>query len=51
MLKPEIEAALNSQLNMEQAAAQEYLAMVAYFEHMSLHAFAAFRRAQCAEEP
>ena len=50
MLKPEIEAALNSQLNMEQAAAQEYLAMAAYFEHMSLQGFAAFMRAQCAEE-
>ena len=50
MLKPEIEAALNSQLNMEQTAAHEYLAMAAYFEQQSLGGFAGFMRAQSAEE-
>jgi ferritin len=50
MLKPEIEAALNSQLNYEQGAAQEYLAMAAYFAQMNLPGFAAFMRAQNAEE-
>ena len=50
MLKSEIEAALNKQLNYEQGAAQEYLAMAAYFEDKSLPGFAKFMRAQCAEE-
>ena len=50
MLKPETEAALNSQLNMEQTAAHEYLAMAAYFEQQSLGGFAGFMRAQVAEE-
>ena len=50
MLKTEIEAALNSQLNMEQTAAHEYLAMAAYFEQQSLQGFAGFMRAQSVEE-
>jgi ferritin len=50
MLKPEIEAALNNQLNYEQGAAQEYLAMAAYFDQMNLPGFAAFMRAQNTEE-
>ena len=50
MLKPEIEAALNSQLNMEQTAAHEYLAMAAFFEQQSLGGFAGFMRAQSTEE-
>ena len=32
MLQPPIESALNTQLNEEQTAAQEYLAMAAWFE-------------------
>ena len=50
MLKPEIEAALNKQLNWEQTAAQEYLAMAAYFEGASLRGFAKFMRKQAEEE-
>jgi ferritin len=50
MLKPEIEAALNKQLNYEQGAAQEYLAMAAYFAQKNLPGFASFMRAQSAEE-
>ena len=50
MLKPQIEAALNNQLNYEQGAAQEYLAMSAYFAQKNLPGFAAFMRAQNAEE-
>ncbi len=50
MLKPEIETALNAQLNQEQTAAQEYLAMAAYFEERSLKGFAGFMRSQAEEE-
>jgi ferritin len=50
MLKPEIEAALNQQVNYEQTAAQAYLAMSAYFDAENLPGFAKFMRAQCAEE-
>ncbi|MHC4128468.1 MAG: ferritin [Planctomycetota bacterium] len=50
MLKSEIEAALNQQLNYEQNAAQEYLAMAAYFDDQNLPGFAKFMRAQCKEE-
>ncbi|MHC5007785.1 MAG: ferritin [Planctomycetota bacterium] len=50
MLKSEIEAALNHQINYEQGAAQEYLAMAAYFDDQNLPGFAKFMRAQCAEE-
>lgn len=50
MLKPEIEAALNDQLNMEQTVAQDYLAMAAYFESQNLKGFATFMRAQSDEE-
>ncbi len=50
MLKPDIEAALNAQLNEEQTAAQEYLAMAAFFEQQSLKGFAGFMRRQAEEE-
>jgi ferritin len=50
MLKSEIEAALNKQLNYEQGAAQEYLAMAAWFDDQNLSGFAKFMRTQCAEE-
>ena len=50
MLKPEIETALNAQINQEQAAAREYLAMHAYFTGQNLKGFAAFMRRQCEEE-
>lgn len=50
MLKPEIESALNDQLNMEQTVAQDYLAMAAYFESQNLKGFATFMRAQSDEE-
>ncbi len=50
MLKPVIETALNKQVNFEQAAAHEYLAMVAYFEKLNLRGFAKFMRKQFDEE-
>jgi len=50
MLKPEIEKALNHQLNEEQTASQEYLAMAAWFEDKNLRGFAAFMRRQSDEE-
>ncbi len=50
MLKPVIETALNRQINFEQAASQEYLAMVAYFEQLDLRGFAKFMRKQSEEE-
>ncbi len=50
MLKPKIEDALNAQLNEEQTAAQEYLAMTAWFEQRNLKGFASFMRAQAEEE-
>jgi ferritin len=50
MLKPDIETALNAQLNQEQTAAQEYLAMAAYFEEQSLKGFAGYMRRQAEEE-
>jgi ferritin len=50
MLKPEIESALNQQFTWEQAASQEYLAMAAYLEGISLGGFARFMLNQSAEE-
>lgn len=50
MLKPEMQTALNAQFGREQTAAQEYLAMAAYFEGESLSGFAKFMRAQVTEE-
>ncbi len=50
MLKSEIESAINKQLNQEQAAAQEYLAMAAWFEQHNLRGFARFMRRQSQEE-
>lgn len=50
MLDPHIESALNAQINQEQTAAQEYLAMAAWFEARNLRGFAAFMRAQSEEE-
>jgi ferritin len=50
MLKPEIESALNKQINWEQNAAQQYLAMAAWFEAQNLAGFAKFMRKQFEEE-
>ena len=50
MLNPDIENALNRQLNHEQTAAQEYLAMAAYFEQRNLMGFAKFMSKQSQEE-
>jgi ferritin len=50
MLKPEIEKALNHQLNEEQTASQEYLAMAAWFDDRNLRGFASFMRRQSDEE-
>lgn len=50
MLEQAIESALNAQINQEQTAAQEYLAMSAWFEERNLSGFAAFMRAQSDEE-
>jgi ferritin len=50
MLKSEIEAALNEQINHEQTAAQAYLAMAAYFDDQNFPGFAKFMRAQWKEE-
>ena len=50
MLKREIETALNKQINWEQTAAQEYLAMAGYFEDRNLRGFAEFMRKQAEEE-
>jgi len=50
MLKPEIEAALNDQLNQEQSASHEYLAMAAYFDARNLNGFAAYMKKQSDEE-
>ena len=50
MLDSDMEAALNRQFNWEQTAAQEYLAMSAWFEDQSLRGFAGFMRKQCEEE-
>ncbi len=50
MLKNEIEAALTRQLNQEQTASQEYLAMAAWFEWKNLRGFAKYMRAQSEEE-
>ena len=50
MVKPEIEAALNAQVNQEQAAAHKYLAMAAWFEQENFAGFAAFMRRQADEE-
>lgn len=50
MLDPRIESALNAQINQEQTAAQEYLAMCAWFEERNFGGFAAFMRAQSEEE-
>ncbi len=50
MLKPVVETALNKQINFEQAAAHEYLAMAAYFEKRNLRGFAKFMRKQFNEE-
>ncbi len=50
MLEPEMEQALNRQINWEQAASQEYLAMAAYLEAASLRGFAKYMRKQSQEE-
>jgi ferritin len=50
MLQPDIEAALNRQFGLEQAAAQDYLAMAAWFEQNNLPGFAGYMRHQSEEE-
>ncbi len=50
MMKPEMEAGLNKQLNWEQSAAQDYLAMSAYFSERNFAGFAAYMRKQADEE-
>ena len=50
MLDPEMQDALNKQFNWEQTASQEYLAMAAWFERLSLEGFALFMRKQSDEE-
>ena len=50
MLKPEIEQALNAQLNQEQGAAHEYLGTAAWFAERNLGGFASFMRDQAREE-
>jgi len=50
MLKPEIEAALNHQVNNEMWAAYNYLSMTCFCENMNLNGFAAWMKAQRTEE-
>lgn len=50
MIGPEIETALNDQLNHEQTAAHAYLSMAAWFDSRNLAGFAAFMRRQAEEE-
>ncbi|MBI1373577.1 MAG: ferritin [Phycisphaera sp.] len=50
MLDPKIEAALNRQINHEMAAAYNYLAMSAWFEHGNLTGFASWMMSQRLEE-
>ncbi|MCC5828900.1 MAG: ferritin [Phycisphaeraceae bacterium] len=50
MLKPNIEAALNKQVNHEMAAAYNYFAMEAWFERENLAGFARWMRIQREEE-
>ena len=50
MLETLMQDALNKQFNWEQTASQEYLAMAAWFEGMSLRGFASFMRKQADEE-
>ncbi|MHC4908827.1 MAG: ferritin [Planctomycetota bacterium] len=50
MLKNEVHAALNTQVNHEQTAAQEYLAMSAWLDGQNLKGFARYMRTQSDEE-
>lgn len=50
MLLPELEDALNEQLNKELYSAYLYLAMSSYFESINLVGFASWMRAQSKEE-
>lgn len=50
MLKPAVQDALNAQVKNEFFSANVYLAMVAWFEDQGLPGFAAWMRAQYAEE-
>ena len=50
MVEPEMQDALNKQFNWEQTASQDYLAMAAWFEGLSLRGFAKFMRKQSDEE-
>ena len=50
MFDPALEQALNDQLNREFASEYLYLAIAAHFEHANFPGFAAWMRAQAAEE-
>ena len=50
MLNAKIEKALNRQINQEMAAAYNYYAMAAHFEHQNLAGFAAWMKIQRSEE-
>ena len=50
MFDPALESAMNDQLNREFASEYLYLAMAAHLEHESFPGFAAWMRAQAAEE-
>ena len=50
MIDPEIEKAINSQINQELGAAHNYLAMSAYFDAKNLDGFATWMRVQHEEE-
>jgi len=50
MLDPKLEKALNHQINLEYAAAYEYLAMAAHFDAKNLEGFSKWMLAQHVEE-
>jgi ferritin len=50
MIKPEVQKAINEQINQELTASYNYLGMCAYFEHENLGGFAHWCRVQHKEE-
>ena len=50
MLNPQLEKAINNQLNSELYSANLYLSMAAYFESINLKGFANWMRVQSQEE-
>jgi ferritin len=50
MLKPNVQAALNAQINMELSAFYTYLSMAAYFDSINWQGFAAWVRHHAEEE-